>query len=58
MKMTIQEVLNKLDDIGRVIEAVEKKIGTDGFRGQEPLSDAVELLEEYANIIRNTKVDI
>lgn len=57
MKMTIQEVINKLDDIGRAIDAIHLEIKTE-FLGQEPLSDAIDLLEEYANIIRNTKVDI
>ena len=58
MKMTIREILDKLDDIGRAIDAVEREIDKDAFRGQEPLSDAIELLQEYADVIKNTKVEI
>lgn len=57
MKMTIQEVIDKLNDIGRAIDAIDEKIETDSF-GQEPLNEAIDLLNEYANIIRNTKVEI
>ena len=57
MKMTIGEVIDKLRDIETAIDVIHQQIKTE-FLGQEPLSDAIDLLEEYAEIIRNTKVDI
>lgn len=57
MKMTIGEVIDKLRDIETAIDAIHQQIKTE-FLGQEPLSDAIDLLEEYAEVIRDTKVDI
>jgi hypothetical protein len=46
MKMTIQEVINKIRQIDSAIETVE------------PYDLAVQLLEEYREKILDTKVDI
>ena len=58
MKMTVQEIISKLNDIAKAIDAIESTIGNDSFRGQNPLADASDLLEEDADFIKRTKVDI
>lgn len=58
MKMTVQEVLNKVRDIDCAINTVEKMLPNDCFTGQEPLCDVIELLTEYREKILDSKVDI
>ena len=55
MKMTIGEVIRKLDFINATIVEVQKKIDHDMY---DSLEDAVELLEEYGRMIRSIEVDI
>ena len=60
MKMSIQDVLEKLTKIEDAINIVEGRIDPYGkqFPGQEPLYQVIDLLKEYGLLIRETKVDI
>lgn len=58
MNMTIKEIIDKLEDIDRAISTIEKTLPSDCFRGQEPLCDAIDLLNEYREKIMDSKVNI
>lgn len=56
--MSIRDLLKKIDDINRAIETIDRKIDPNTFRGQEPLQDAIDLLEEYREYLLDTKINI
>ena len=58
MKGTVQEILDKLCDIDRAIDSIERVLPQDYFPGQEPLCEAIDLLKEYKDRILNSRVDI
>lgn len=58
MKITIKEILDKLDNINQGIYTVEKALPSDYFPGHEPLCMVIELLQEYREAILAAKVDI
>lgn len=58
MKMTIQEVLDKVHKIDHAIIAVEQQLPRDIVPTQEPLCDVINLLAEYRDKILDSKVDI
>jgi hypothetical protein len=60
MKMTIREVISKLSDIERAIQDVDKLMQseTTGYFDADPKDRVMELIGEYANTIKDTKVDI
>lgn len=55
MKLTIGEVVRKLEDISDAINDVHRVIDRDNYQS---LGDAAELLEEYRDVILSAKVDI
>ena len=55
MKITIGEVVEKLKNIDHAICIVNSHIDHNCY---DSLSDAVELLEEYRDLIRSVDVDI
>lgn len=55
MKMTIREVMTKLKDIDYAVESIRKCM--DSINALD-LSDAEDLLLEYATKIKDTQVDI
>lgn len=60
MKMTIREVMNKLNDIDRAVKYVDTHMVDEKtpYTGESPKDEIMDLLEEYAESIKNTKVDI
>lgn len=56
--MTVKEVNEKLCDIDRAIEDVYKYIPKPSGYYEAPEPEAAKLLQEYAEILRNCKVDI
>ena len=60
MKMTVQELLEKITKIDDSINIVEGRIDSYGrqYPGQEPLYQVTELLEEYKQLLLEAKVDI
>lgn len=55
MKMTVGEIVRKLDEIDVAVETVQTKIDHDCY---DSLEDVVELLAEYRSMIRAIVVDI
>lgn len=60
MKMTIREIINKLNDIERAVKYVNTHIMSEKtpYTDEDPKEEVIDLLEEYAETIKNTKVDI
>lgn len=58
MRTTVQEVIQKLQEIDHAIILVENMLPKDYFAGQEPLCDVVNLLAEYRDKIMDSKIDI
>lgn len=60
MKMTIREVMSKLRDIERAAETVEKCMPDEKmpYVDVSPKDEVIDLLLEYAESIKNAKVDI
>ena len=60
MKMTVQEILEKLTEINDAINIVESRMDSYGrmYPGQEPLWQVINLLKEYELMLLSTKVDI
>lgn len=60
MKMTIRDVISKLHDIDRAVELVESQMPDDkpAYVNERPKDAVIDLLEEYAEMIRNIKIDI
>lgn len=58
MKMTIRDVMTKLEDIDYAIKQAEEHMPTNAYTSAGPREAVIDLLEEYAEMIRNTKVDI
>ena len=60
MKMTIREVMDKLRDISNAVQMVDKLMPDDraAYIDISPKDQVMDLLEEYANMIKDTKVDI
>lgn len=60
MKMTILEIMEKLTKIDDAINIVEGRMDqyAKQYPGQEPLTQVIELLNEYKQLILETKVDI
>ena len=58
MKLTIREVMNKLRDIEEAIKIVHEKLPDEKGAYIDDKDLVIDLLEEYAESIKNTKVDI
>ena len=60
MKMTIREVMNKLSDIEHAVKMVDTHMKDEKvpYTGESYKDQVMDLLEEYADSIKNTKVDI
>ena len=57
-KLTVQELLNKLQRIDHAILTVEQQLPKNYFPGQEPLCDVIDILAEYRDDIMNSQVYI
>lgn len=58
MKMTIQEVIDKLDDIAKAKEIIDRAANTNGRVEYCELCEVKDLLSEYAARILISKVEI
>lgn len=58
MKMTVGEVLAKINDIDSKILYVEKQLPDNYFAGQEPFCRVIELLEEYKELLMDAKTEV
>lgn len=60
MKMTIREVMNKLKDIDNAVKYVDTHLMDEKtpYTGESRKEEVMDLLEEYAEMIKDTKVDI
>lgn len=60
MKITVQDILNKLTEIDRAIDIVNNRIDEYGraYPAQEPMTEVIERLKEYRNAILVSEVDI
>lgn len=58
MKMTIQEVIDKLDDIARAKETIDRVIDERNYTNRCELDEVKDLLSEYAARILISKVEI
>lgn len=60
MKMTIREVMDKLKDIDRAVKYVDTHLVDEKtpYTGESPKDEVMDLLGEYADSIKNAKVDI
>jgi hypothetical protein len=58
MKMTIQEVIDKLDDISRAKDAIDNAVDMLGPGDRTALYEVKDILSEYAARILISKVEI
>ena len=58
MKMTVGEVLQKINNIDGKILYVQLQLPDNYFAGQEPLCGVIELLEEYKELLTAAKTEI
>ena len=58
MKMTINDVIDKVNNIHRAIEAVRSSRTIVGHDQYDDLEEVAKYLEEYRNMILVTKIDI
>lgn len=58
MKKTIGDFLKKLDEIDQAIDLVSRNMPTNEYTSFGPREEVVVLLEEYAEMIKNIKIDI
>ena len=58
MKMTVGEVLTKINGIDSRISYVQSRLPDNYFAGQEPLCLVIELLEEYKELLTTAKTEI